>query len=207
MRGVTADEASRVVLPLLFREPTGGGEIGGGGGRGNAEFLAFFFVEVFGPGPLGLKGGSGGIVVILEGTDEVAGFVGENLGDGLGFGWGFAGFEAGGDGARKGVSGDLTAISSFAGEGAGELVVEDAVKDFGEHELDGAVVFEQGNGDVAGGGEAEAALAVGDAEILSGEGGLTAHDAASGEVAATVLDVAAGCGGGGWFGRGRVGFR
>jgi hypothetical protein len=148
---------------------------------------------------LGLGGGEG---VFLERTHEVLLRVHVDFHGGERFGGEFlAEPGAVGDGARDGGGGDLTAVDGFAGEGAGEMVVEDGVENFGEHELDGGAVFEEGNldGAVA---EGEIAVAVGVAEVAPVESGLAALDAFGGEVAAVVGDVAVGFAGGGWDGAG-----
>jgi hypothetical protein len=136
-------------------------------------------------------------VVFLERTHEVALLVLVDLHDGHWFGREFLA-EAGavGDGARDGGSGDLAAVDGFAGDGGWEMVVEEAVENFGEHELDGGAVFEKGNFDLA---EAEVGfgVAVGEAEVAAVEGDLAALFAFGGEVAAVVGDVGVGFGGGG----------
>ncbi|MGB6904677.1 MAG: hypothetical protein WBD98_17735, partial [Acidobacteriaceae bacterium] len=81
------------------------------------------------------------------------------------------------------------------------MVVEEAVENFGEHELDGGVVFENGHPDgaVAEGG---VGVAVGETEVAAVEGDLAALFAFGGEVAAVVGDVGVGFGGGGGDGVG-----
>ena len=76
------------------------------------------------------------------------------------------------------------------------MVVEEAVENFGEHELDGGAVLEEGNFDLA---EAEVGfgVAVGITEVAPIEGDLAALFAFGGEVAAVVGDVGVGFAGGG----------
>ena len=136
-------------------------------------------------------------MVFLERPHEVALLVLVDLHDGHWFGREFlAEFRAVGDGARDGGSGDLAAVDGFAGDGGWEMVVEEAVENFGEHELDGGAVFEKGNFDLA---EAEVGfgVAVGITEVAPIEGDLAALFAFGGEVAAVVGDVGVGFGGGG----------
>lgn len=179
----------------------------GGGGAGAPVVVGDAFVPFgagFGSGGLRL-GGSGGERVFLERTHEVPLLVPVDLHDGHWFGREFlAEFRAVGDGARDGGGGDLAAVDGFAGDGAGEVVVEEAVENFGEHELDGGAVFENGNFDLAA-AEVGFGVAVGEAEVTPVEGDLAALFAFGGEVAAVVGDVGVGFGGGGGdFGRGCV---
>jgi hypothetical protein len=154
----------------------------------------------FGSG--GVRLGSGREMVFLERTHEVALLVLVDLHNGEGFGREFlAEFRAVGDGARDGGGGDLAAVDGLAGDGDGEMVVEEAVKNFGEHELDGGAVFEDGNFDFTA-AEVGFGVAVGEAEVAAVEGDLAALFAFGGEVAAAVGDVGVGFAGGGFDGVG-----
>ena len=176
---------------FLFGEPAGCGEVGGAGGSDLAEFIALLLIHEFGEGPLRLEG-AGGAAVLLARTDEVAGVVEVELGDGFGDGRGHVtGFLALGT-LNVGV-GDLTAVDGFAGDGTGDLAVEEAAEDFGEHELDGGVVLKEGNGDAVSRGKGDlVAIEVLDAEICALDGALAAGDAPDGEGAAGADGVGVG---------------
>jgi hypothetical protein len=108
-------------------------------------------------------------------------------------------------GAGEGGGNDLTVIDEGAGAFGVELVGEESVGDLGEKELDGGVVFEEGDDDVARVGEnGVAVVGVGEAEVSVVVGAVFAAVAVGGDGSATVSFLRGGSGfvGGCWVGHG-----
>ena len=174
---------ARVFFHLGFGEPAAFGEVGGGFGQGRAVFLTALLEEIFGGGPLGLEGVVGAAPG-FAGADPVAFLVHGEVVDGLLDGRGLVGFFHAGR-AGESEDGDFGGGEGEAAVDGVELVIEGAGHDFGAHELDGGVVFEEGDDDAAGFGEgAGAAFEVLTAVVETLHGGLAALDAVDLEGAA-----------------------
>ncbi|MGB7135948.1 MAG: hypothetical protein WBD46_11710, partial [Acidobacteriaceae bacterium] len=129
---------------FLFGEPAGGRQVGVGGGEGDAEAAALFFVVEFMERPHGLEG-----LELLFGAEGLAIGTEGDFGDGLADGLFFRFFGAGGHTAREGLGSDVADVGEAAGVGRGQLAGKQAMGGLGEKELDRGVVLKEGKGDFA----------------------------------------------------------
>ena len=166
---------------LLGSDPAFRRHVGGTGGFGFAEALAFVLVMHFVATPDGLEAAAVADPGLV-GAEEFAIEVSEGLGDGPVV---FDGLGLDTRRAGNGHGRDLAGVEDLAGAPRIEGFGEESVSDLGGDELNGGEIFEERHGDFAALLRADGiAVAMADAEAFAAHGALVAHASVDGEGAA-----------------------